>query len=428
MNEERGHSSRTGKQYSLHKAAGERGVLYVRTVCANVGPIAIFREQDQYHDIGIDAEIELLDRDRTTKGALAYVQVKSAEDPLKRNGAYSFTADTSNFVSWARYPFLIIGIVYSQQADRAMWVDLSGYIKDHPEIVATEQNSITVDACMPFDEAHFGEFVDYVLEWYRFLFLDKSVEEYYCLESHGKAAHLNILFAYFKDYRLFNIFLRHVFWESIEDLGLLAICLRCMSYYSTETSRPDLRSVAFAVFSSITYSEVLALLSARLVMTKKQSFWYDPYSEAAEFINEGLDLVPDLEALLERMYSDINANLWARLRTGLFLKLDPEDGDFRDLVIEALHVRDASGDEPNGLAFRVARLVLSMTGEIERATYFLQEILDDDEIDIDIRRNAAGALSELGGSRDDNLYYELNSSIDDDEMWAEMQRLIGRND
>jgi hypothetical protein len=76
MIKQHGRLLRSGKQYSLQKAAGERGVLYVRSVCANADPIAVLREHDQYHDIGVDAEIELLGLDRTTEGTIAYVQIK----------------------------------------------------------------------------------------------------------------------------------------------------------------------------------------------------------------------------------------------------------------------------------------------------------------------------------------------------------------
>jgi hypothetical protein len=422
---------RAGKQYSSQKVQGKRGVIYVEGVCNDTKPAAIFRELQSYDDIGIDAEIEILDQDMTTKGAIAFAQIKSEQDPSKKNGAYSFTADTCSYISWARYPFPIIGIVYSENQERAMWVDISEYIREHRTILDAHTKTVTIEAGLPFDLEHFHHFRNHILERYRLMLLDQAVEEYYTLDHWGRVAYLNVLFARFGDSLLFSCFLERVFWESvgsIEEISILATCLKCMSYYYSEAPRAELRIAVFDLFSRLTSTAVLAILSARITITSKSEYWDDPYFEATELINEAIERMSDVEEILGEISADEEANPWARLRAGQFLQLDPEEVDFREVIITELETMSALYEQPSGLATRVAHLVLSITGDEARASEFLREILEDADTHVDARTNAAGALYELAEMLGKELHYDPYNVLYEVEMWKEGLRLINKDD
>lgn len=92
----------------------------------------VFRESSNT-DVGIDAQIELVDLDGNATGKLAGVQIKSGDSFVEtEQEIFTFRAKQKHFEYWIRYRLPVIGIVFSPSLNKAVWFDLT---KDSRRIV-----------------------------------------------------------------------------------------------------------------------------------------------------------------------------------------------------------------------------------------------------------------------------------------------------
>jgi hypothetical protein len=101
------------------------GVYYTGYLFSLAG--VVFRENPNT-DVGIDAQVELVDSDGLATGKLAGVQIKSG-DSFVDLGRESFTlrAEQKHFEYWARYILPVIGVVYSPTLKKAVWFNLTAH-------------------------------------------------------------------------------------------------------------------------------------------------------------------------------------------------------------------------------------------------------------------------------------------------------------
>lgn len=110
---------------SSHKE--KLGVAEVIRICARAR--TIFRPTS-IDDVGIDGFIEFVEDGEAT-GVMAGVQIKSGGSFINKSGnKFTFKADQDHFAYWARCSFPVIGIVFSPDYEKAIWLDLTAYSTD----------------------------------------------------------------------------------------------------------------------------------------------------------------------------------------------------------------------------------------------------------------------------------------------------------
>lgn len=85
----------------------------------------IFRETPNT-DVGIDAQIELVDSKGGATGKLASIQIKSGDSFVDvETETFTLRAKQRHFEYWMRHALPVIGVVYSPSLGRAVWVNLT---------------------------------------------------------------------------------------------------------------------------------------------------------------------------------------------------------------------------------------------------------------------------------------------------------------
>jgi ribosomal protein S18 acetylase RimI-like enzyme len=146
-------------KYPQSAQTGDRGVALVRQICADAA--GLFRSFET-SDIGIDGAIEFLTNDRGPTGDMVLVQIKTGSSYI-RSGRFFIAADKDHFESWARYAVPVAGIVCNAEAAEARWVDISGHLRQHPEIIAQGPYTIEAPASQPFSVAAFPQFSEHFI-------------------------------------------------------------------------------------------------------------------------------------------------------------------------------------------------------------------------------------------------------------------------
>lgn len=124
--------------YSSHTE--KLGVAEVIRICAKAR--TIFRPTST-DDVGIDGFIELVD-DGAVTGVIAGVQIKSGDSFIDNTGnKFTFKADQEHFGYWARCSFPVIGIVFSPDYEKAVWLDLTSVSTD--ERIVNGPYSLTIE-------------------------------------------------------------------------------------------------------------------------------------------------------------------------------------------------------------------------------------------------------------------------------------------
>jgi hypothetical protein len=125
----------------LHSFHTEKlGVAEVQRICAKAR--TIFRPI-HIDDVGIDGFIELVE-DGAATGIIAGIQIKSGESFVDKIGTrFTFKADQEHFGYWARCSFPVIGIVFSPDQEKAVWLDLTSLSTD--DRIVKGPYSITVE-------------------------------------------------------------------------------------------------------------------------------------------------------------------------------------------------------------------------------------------------------------------------------------------
>ena len=140
-------------KYPKSAQTGDEGVALLRKIATAAG--GVYRAFES-PDLGVDGTIELLTEDREPSGDLVLVQIKSGPSYIRR-GRFYVDADRSHFETWARYAVPVVGIVCRPVAGQARWTDISAYLRDHPESIAS--GPYAIEATQPFSVAAFPAFV-----------------------------------------------------------------------------------------------------------------------------------------------------------------------------------------------------------------------------------------------------------------------------
>jgi hypothetical protein len=107
-----------------------------------------FLEVDQQQDIGKDVYVDLVDATGITPLCVA-LQVKSGVSYRTAHGDYLVPVDHHADL-WRRSTVPVFGIVYDPEDKQIRWVDLTGYLRAHPEQVG---GSVPVVGRQTLDEA-----------------------------------------------------------------------------------------------------------------------------------------------------------------------------------------------------------------------------------------------------------------------------------
>lgn len=90
-----------------------------------------FQEIDQQHDFGKDAYVDLANEAGITPLCIA-LQIKSGTSYRNSKGDYFVPLDNHADI-WRRSTVPVFGIVYDPDDSQIRWVDLTGYLRAHPE-------------------------------------------------------------------------------------------------------------------------------------------------------------------------------------------------------------------------------------------------------------------------------------------------------
>jgi hypothetical protein len=106
-----------------------------------------FEEIGQQHDFGKDAYVDLADESGITALCVA-LQIKSGASYRTSKGDYAVPVGNHSEI-WRRSTVPVLGIVYDPTDSQLRWVDLTGYLRAHPE---QSGGSIPVSGRQTLDE------------------------------------------------------------------------------------------------------------------------------------------------------------------------------------------------------------------------------------------------------------------------------------
>src|SRR5579859_3632547 len=106
-----------------------------------------FQEIGQQHDFGKDAYVDLADEAGIT-GLCVAIQIKSGNSYRNTSGNYVVPVDNHADI-WRRSTVPVLGIVFDPNDSQLRWVDLTGYLRAHPEM---ESGNIPVSGDHILDE------------------------------------------------------------------------------------------------------------------------------------------------------------------------------------------------------------------------------------------------------------------------------------
>lgn len=137
------------------------GVDFVRGVAREMQ--CSFQEFSHHNDQGNDCYIELVE-DLIPTNYGVFVQIKSGSS-FKDTLGYKIPADKHHLQYWNRNLYKTIGIVYDPEVGKAFWVDISEYVKSHPEVIRQETHTIRVSPQNEFSVATFQTFMSYCFQY-----------------------------------------------------------------------------------------------------------------------------------------------------------------------------------------------------------------------------------------------------------------------
>jgi hypothetical protein len=194
------------------------------------GANCIFQKVDEENDQGNDAYIEFISKEVATS-LVAWVQIKSGTS-FRRKGGYAIPADRDHFGYWSNGPVPVVGIVYDPERKLAFWINISEFLRSHPDAIENGPYVIPVPAENKFDAGTFEAFklqlmsYNYSSEW----FFGRSLEYLADSESHQRCLiGMKSLFAYHRNRKATWFYLIHSFrsiegsaaWQLMRVLGHL---------------------------------------------------------------------------------------------------------------------------------------------------------------------------------------------------------------
>jgi hypothetical protein len=139
------------KKFPVAKSKGKLGVAFVSKVVAQAG--CIFREFSGDTDLGIDGQIEFVERGVATAKLIA-VQIKSGPSYLVSSGeGYHFEVSTKrdDLIYWNMHPIPVVLIVYDPNSEMSGWLDIKGYIKENPDTLKRKYARLAIPDSPPFN-------------------------------------------------------------------------------------------------------------------------------------------------------------------------------------------------------------------------------------------------------------------------------------
>jgi hypothetical protein len=112
-----------------HVITSKDGVNAVRSFLEHHG--CVFQEVAQQNDYGKDGYVDIGERGAFTF-LCAALQIKSGTSHRTRKGDYFITVE-SHANTWRRSTVPVFGLVYDPDDGLIRWVDLTGYLRAHPE-------------------------------------------------------------------------------------------------------------------------------------------------------------------------------------------------------------------------------------------------------------------------------------------------------
>lgn len=157
-----------------NKVTEYAGIDYVRSTVHRCG--CLYHHIDGNDDYGNDCFIELFTNDVATSFTIA-VQVKSG--PSYRTAAgYAIPARKTQMEYWHNFHMPVAGIVYDMEQECAYWVDISAYLRAHPQVIEQNSHSIPVSHANPFSKNAFIAFKDHFVS---------IIQEYKDFENFGRS-------------------------------------------------------------------------------------------------------------------------------------------------------------------------------------------------------------------------------------------------
>lgn len=137
------------------------GVRYVQGVVQNSH--SIFHQFGQENDQGNDCYIEFVVESEATNYGF-FAQIKSGIS-YKDGKGYKIPANKPHLEYWNESLYQTIGIVYDPEINKAFWVDISAYMKQHPHVLSLNHHNIRVAPENEFSEETFPGLVNYCFQY-----------------------------------------------------------------------------------------------------------------------------------------------------------------------------------------------------------------------------------------------------------------------
>lgn len=94
--------------------------------------LCVFQEVEQQNDFGKDGYVDLGNEDGVVSCLCAALQVKSGASYKSARGGYCIPLD-DHAETWRFSTVPVFGIVFDPDEDVLRWVDITGYLRNHPE-------------------------------------------------------------------------------------------------------------------------------------------------------------------------------------------------------------------------------------------------------------------------------------------------------
>ena len=156
------------KKFTKKKATAKAGLTLVSYIVSSQG--SAFRELPEDTDIGIDAFVEFIDKERAL-GLWVGLQIKSGVSYFKNveNKIFKVTLTKDDFEYYNYQTFPIALIVVEPNEQVISWLDIKKFILEHPQCLVKNNTTITVDYKVnPFNKEKFNQvFIPYFIDRYK---------------------------------------------------------------------------------------------------------------------------------------------------------------------------------------------------------------------------------------------------------------------
>ncbi len=137
-------------------ATSREGVNFVRAIVEAEN--SIFQDIEQSNDIGNDAYIEFVSGESGT-GCCIACQIKSGRSYVSESGGESILrSDKDHFEYWASHSLPIAGIVVDFENDCAVWINITQYLQQNPNVIESGPYNIRISREHVFSKVLFSSF------------------------------------------------------------------------------------------------------------------------------------------------------------------------------------------------------------------------------------------------------------------------------